>query len=52
MCLEIYANPHHFLISYIGKDTKLKELCKETGFTTGVLKGALAEDKRKNVWPE
>ena len=26
---------------------KLKELCKEFGFTAGMLKGALAEGRRK-----
>ena len=26
---------------------KVKELCKEFGFTAGMLKGALAEDRKK-----
>ena len=26
---------------------KVKERCKEFGFTTGMLKGALAEDRKK-----
>ena len=26
---------------------KVKELCKEFGFTTGMLKGSLAEGKKK-----
>ncbi len=26
---------------------KVKELCKEFGFTAGILKGALAEERKK-----
>ena len=44
----ITTHLQHFL-SFIGKDTKLKEvkrLCKEFGFTAGMLKGSLAEGRK------
>jgi len=29
---------------------KVKELCKEFGFTAGMLKGALADGRKRNSW--
>ncbi len=29
---------------------KVKELCREFGFTAGMLKGALADGRKRNSW--